>query len=135
MRSKTMSWHEEDMYPYARKNLQARFPARNGWQIFVKDRWSGGKSSTYEADIVVERKRGGKTQRIVVEVKVTGKVTKNHINQINRYCRNLSGATSVIAGRALVVPSGADVSIVPDYIEIMFLRAFKWNGEGFDWQH
>ena len=129
-----MSWHEEEMYSYARKNLRARFPAGNGWQIIVKDRWSGGKSSTYEADIVVERKRGGKIQRIVVEAKVTEKVSKSHINQINRYSKNLSGGNSVIVRKILVVPSGADTSIVPDDIEIMFLRCFVWNGRDFEWK-
>jgi hypothetical protein len=129
-----MSWHEEEMYSYARKSLRARFPARNGWQIVVKDRWSGGKSSTYEADIVVERKRGGKLQRILVEVKVTDKASKSHIDQINRYSKNLSGRNSVIVGKILVVPSGADTSAVPDYIDIIFLRCFVWNGRDFEWR-
>lgn len=114
-----MSVREEEMYPYVKKNLRRRFPAYEGWEIYEKDRWEG-----YEPDFVVERRYRGKIERVVVEVKNVCTVSQSHIEQLNRYAKNLAGGNAVIVAKILVVPAGADASIVPDDIEVMFLKSF-----------
>lgn len=120
-----MPWREEEMYPYVKRNLRARYPAFEGWEIFERDRREG-----YEPDFVVERRRRGKIERAVVEVKATTRVAQSDIDQLNLYVRNLAGRNVKIVEKMLVVPAGSDTSIVPDDIELMFLRNFKCeNGD------
>ena len=123
-----LSWREEDMYPYVMKDLRIRFPAYDGWEIFPQDAWSG-----YRPDFVVERRRHGKIQRVVVEVKADCKVRLDYIRQLNSYARNLAGRNVEIVGKILVVPAGTDTSNVPYDIEIMYLRAFKCEDQKIIW--
>jgi len=91
-----MAWREEDMYPYVKRNLRARYPAYEGWEIYEKDRWRG-----YEPDIVVERRRRGRIERTIVEVKTKCRVIWTHIKQLNLYARNLSGRNVTIVEKIL----------------------------------
>ena len=123
-----MTWREEDMYPYVWRNLRVRYPAYEGWEIYQRDRWRG-----YEPDFTVERRVGRRIERIVVEVKATCKVTSTHIRQLNRYARNLSGKNVTIVKKILVVPSGTDTSMVPDDIELSYLKKFKCENNDIIW--
>jgi len=123
-----MTFREEEMYPYVRRNLRARYPAHKGWEIYEKDRWNG-----YEPDFVVERRRRGKIQRVVVEVKATCKVSQDHVDQLNRYVRNLSGRNVKIVSKILAIPAGADTSLVPYDMEIMYLKSFKCEDDEIIW--
>jgi len=123
-----MTFREENLYPYVRRNLRARYPACEGWEIYEKDRWEG-----YEPDFVVERRRHGETERVVVEVKVTCSVSPSHVSQLNKYAKNLSGRNIKIIGKMLVVPSGADTTKVPHDIDIMYLKAFKCEDNEITW--
>lgn len=114
-----MTWREEDMYPYVRTNLRARYPAHGGWEFCDKE-WAG-----YKPDFVIQKRRGRKIERVVVEVKATCKVLQSDIGQLNRYARNLSGSKSRIVNKTLVVPSRADTSVVPSDVEIMYFKHFK----------
>lgn len=110
---------EFDMYPEVRALLRKRFPASNGWEIKYRER-----RERYEPDFIVERKVRGVIERVIVEVKAVCKVTEKHVSQINRYARNLAGANVRIVGKILVLPSRADVSIVPMDIKVVYLRKF-----------
>ena len=108
------------MYTNVRRNLRQKYPKNKGWEIYGKDRWEG-----YEPDFVVERRRRGRIERIVVEAKLTDQVTENDISQLNSYVRNLAGGNTKIVDKVLAVPAGADTSIVPDDMTKMFLKTFK----------
>jgi hypothetical protein len=123
-----MTFREDDMYPYVRKNLRVRYPAYKGWKIYGKDRWDG-----YESDFTVERKIHGKIQRVIVEVKVTCRVSQTDVDQLNSYVRNFSGGNAKIVEKILVVPSGADTSIVPYDMNVMFLKNFKCENDEIVW--
>jgi hypothetical protein len=123
-----MAWTEKDMYPSTAKVLRRRYPAYDGWIIYPKDRWMG-----YEADFVVERKRRGRTERVVVEVKTTCKVRQGDVNQLNLYVRNLSGGKIKIVDKIMVIPSGGDVGNVPPDVQIVRLRNFKCENGDIVW--
>lgn len=121
-------WREDVMYPYVKRNLQASYPARLGWTIIGKDRWNG-----YEPDFTVERRRKGRVERVVVEVKAAIKAEGSHVDQINKYARNISGGNAVLRNKILVYPSGVDISNIPDDIDVMLLKSFKCNNDGICW--
>ena len=116
-----MSPSERDMYPPMKRNLRTRFPKKKGWEIFSPDRWDG-----YEPDAVLDRRtRSGFIERVVAEAKFTDRVSEADVRQLNEYVRNLAGGNARIAKKILVVPAGADTSIVPDDITVMYLRSVK----------
>jgi len=120
---------EKDMYPYVKRNLRKRYPKYKGWEIYQKDRWRG-----FEPDFVVERRnRRGNIERVVVEVKLTCKVSSKDVRQLNSYVRNLAGRNVRILEKILTVPSGTDISEVPDDINVMFLRSFKCEDDEIIW--
>lgn len=125
-----MDFNEHDMYPYVRQNLRKWYPKYGGWEIHgPRDRWYG-----YEPDFVVERRsRDGRTERVVVEVKPNCRASYNDVAQLNSYVRNLAGRNVRIVEKMLVVPAGADVSIVPEDIVIMFLRSFRCEDNEIVW--
>lgn len=112
---------EKDMYSFVFKNLRARYPASQGWEIYEQDR--RGKQS-YIPDFVVEAKVRNITYKIPVEVKCKCKADFTDVEQLNRYSKSLSGPNVSIQNKILVYPSGVDASIVPDDIEIMYLKSF-----------
>jgi len=97
-------------------------------EIYPKDRWEG-----YEPDFTVERKKSGRTERIIVEVKATCRVSQGDIDQLNLYVRNISGGNVKIVEKILAVPAGADTSIVPADMGIMFLKSFKCEDDQIVW--
>ncbi len=130
-----MSWHEREMYASVARNLRARFPEYDGWEIIKQPRYTGGKYRNYELDLMVERRWRGKIERVVVEVKVTDEVTTAHVDQLNRYARNVAGGNAMIIEKILVVPCGASTHLLREYPDIkpMFLRNFVWRGGSFTW--
>jgi len=116
-----MGFTEKDMYPVAQEALRRRYPASAGWEIHFRQKREG-----YEPDFVVERKTWlGTIVRAVAEVKAECVVTREHVRQLNQYVRNLSGGNVKIVAKHLIVPVGADTSIVPSDVEVITLRAFK----------
>lgn len=113
---------EKDMYPSVYANLRARYPKNEGWEIYAQDRRG---SQTYIPDFVVEAKIKNITYKIPVEVKCTCKAIQADINQLNKYSRNLAGPNVTIQAKILVYPSGVDTSLIPDDIDVMYLRNFK----------
>ncbi len=110
--------NEFGMYDNAYNSLRRRFPAEDGWEIEERPAYSG-----YSPDYAIERRRRGTVERVVVEVKDTDRVTNVHIDQLNRYVRNLSGGNVRIVAKFLIVPSGCDCSsIVGGDIEVIYLR-------------
>ena len=116
-----MAFNEHEMYDKVYEMLRRDYPASEDWEIYRKDRWEG-----YEPDFVVERECCGRIERVVVEVKAECTVRQKHIDQLNRYARNLAGGNAVIVGKILVYPAGvANTEIIPDDIEIRRLKSFK----------
>ena len=111
---------EKEMYPYAYKALRRRYPANKNWNIISQD-----NRGTYIPDFTVEKIGRKYTYRIPVEVKFECTATKAHISQVNRYSKNLAGPNIVIKNKIMVYPANADISLIPDDIEVLRLNNFK----------
>lgn len=96
---------EKDMYPRVRRNLRQRYKKCEGWEIIEQPDYGG-----YKPDFIVERKRRGKIERVVVEVKATDKISKEHIKQLNDYVKKLAGKDVKIVAKKFYVLSGTDAS-------------------------
>jgi len=115
---------EKDMYDFIYTNLRKRYPHYEGWEIYAEDNWD-----TYRPDFVVERRnRRGEIERVVVEAKCDFRVKREHIDQLNRYCRNLAGPNTYIVDKILAIPSGIDTSIVPNDVSLMIVRSVYFDG-------
>ncbi len=118
--NKRRVFSEREMYPTTRTNLRNRYPTSEGWAIYPLDH-----HGTYIPDYVIERRlRNRRIIKVVVEVKKC-RVTQYDINQLNGYARNLAGPNVGIEAKIFVVASGADTSLVPNDIEVIYLRSFS----------
>lgn len=109
--------NEFGMYDNAYNSLRRRFPSEDGWEIYERPDYG-----SYIPDYGIERRGRRTIERAVAEVKDTDRVTQAHIDQLNRYIRNLSGGNVIIVAKFLIVPAGCDCSIVEEDIEIIYLR-------------
>ena len=116
-----MSFKEDEMYPVAHRALRKRYPASSGWEIYSQNDWGD-----YRPDFVIEKRNfWGVIKRAVAEVKAECRITQSHVDQLNQYARNLAGNNVKIIAKHLIVPSGADTSVVPDDIDVIYLRGFR----------
>jgi len=113
-------FREFDMYPYVRELLRRRFPASEGWVIKERERRNG-----YEPDYIVERRRRGIIERHIFEVKQEAKARMEHVRQVNKYAKYLSGPNVKIKSKNVIYPAGADISNLPPDIGVLKLRKFK----------
>lgn len=114
-----MAFKEKEMYDAAWDAVRRRYPLSDGWELTAQD-----NRGTYIPDYVLKRVSRGITWYVPVEVKAVCKATSIHVAQLNGYARNLAGGNARIENKIMVYPSGADVSIVPDDIEVIKLRGF-----------
>lgn len=111
--------NEFSMYDNVYNALRRRFPTGQGWEINERPNYG-----SYIPDFTIERRAGKTIERAVGEVKDTNRVAKVHIDQLNRYVRNIAGGNVKIVAKFIVVPSGCDCSIVGEDIEIIYLRGW-----------
>lgn len=116
-----MSFTEHEMYESAYRVLRRRYPAHEGWEIIPQFEGSG-----YRPDFVIERKDWwGRVHRVVAEVKASCAVTQNDVRQLKAYSKAVAGGNVVIDEKILIVPAGANTSVVPDDITVIHLRSFR----------
>ena len=105
---------EQEMYPAVKRSLSQLFPAKEGWTIHKQ--FKGG-SGTYIPDFVVERTRRKYTEKVPVEVKFTDKLSKSHIEQLNRYSSAIAGPAVKVVLKMIYVPDGCNISVVEEFSE------------------
>ncbi len=117
-----LRFREQDMYEPAYRALRRRYPAHKGWIILPQ--FTEGET---RPDFVIERREAqGTLHRVIVDVKATCEITRMHIDQLNRYARNLDGPDVQIEGKLLIVPSGAKITWdKSEDVDIVFLRSFR----------
>lgn len=109
-----MGGTKDSTYLDVKKALSRRFSPQDGWQFA----WYPTYGSV-QPECVLSRRVAGKTERVVVSVKMTPEVPKDTVEELQSQCRTLAAGNVNVDKAVLIVPGGADVSRVPEGIEIL----------------
>ncbi|MCK8517783.1 hypothetical protein [Methanoculleus sp. 7T] len=109
-----MGGTKDSTYLDVKKALSRRFSPQDGWQFA----WYPTYGSV-QPECVLSRRVAGKTERVVVSVKMTPEVPKDTVEELLSQCRTLAAGNVNVDKAVLIVPGGADVSRVPEGIEIL----------------
>lgn len=123
-----MGFAEDIIYSYVARSLRRVFPEREGWEIKRKP-----KEHNSVPDYFIQKKRFGRTRRILVEVIPVTKVTQPDITSIRNYADKMEKLLLPVEHLLLVVPVGADISEVPEDIDILHLDVLKVDGGEIVW--
>jgi hypothetical protein len=103
------------MQTFAHKDLHARFPDYNGWK------WESVPCSENPGmTFCVSRYSNYQYQMAFVSVSLDQKPAPSHVAAIMGLPHNLR----TFKGYFLLVPQGADVSGIPEEIEVLFMTSF-----------
>jgi len=105
---------KDSTYLDVQKALARRFSPQDGWQFA----WYPTYGSV-QPECVLSRRVAGKTERVVVSVKMAPEVPKDTVEELQSQCRTLAAGNVNVDKAVLIVPGGADVSRVPEGIEIL----------------
>jgi hypothetical protein len=109
-----MGGTKDSTYLDVKKALSRRFSPQDGWQFA----WYPTYGSV-QPECVLSRRVAGKTERVVVSVKMAPEVPKDTVEELLSQCRTLAAGNVNVDKAVLIVPGGADVSRVPEGIEIL----------------
>ncbi|KQC03939.1 MAG: hypothetical protein APR53_04445 [Methanoculleus sp. SDB] len=115
-----MGFVNDSMHTYIERDLKKKYPASEGWKIERDPAWD---DITF--DYQVRKRRLGENARILVDVIIDKKITEAMISQTTSKTEALEAQGVPVTGAVLIVPSGADISAVPDDIGTMFLKVLK----------
>jgi hypothetical protein len=123
-----MGFANDSMHTYIERDLKKKYPAREGWKIERDAAWDG-----ITFDYQVRKRRLGVSARILVDVIIEKTITESMISEIMSKTEALAAQDVSVTGAVLIVPSGADVSAVPDDIGIMFLKVLMVEDNDIIW--
>lgn len=109
-----MGGTKDSTYLDVKKALARRFSPQEGWQFA----WYPTYGSV-QPECVLSRRIAGRTERVVVSVKMAPEVPKDTVEELLSQCRTLAAGNVNVDKAVLIVPGGADVSRVPEGIEIL----------------
>ncbi|MCE5337753.1 MULTISPECIES: hypothetical protein [unclassified Methanoculleus] len=101
-------------YLDVKKALARRFSPLDGWQFA----WYPTYGSV-QPECMLSRRVAGRTERVLVSVKMASEVPKDTVEELQGQCRTLAASDVNVDKAVLVVPGGANVSRVPDGIDIL----------------
>jgi hypothetical protein len=112
-------YREEQMLPYAFCCLHELYPKWKGWDMsFMRD-----EQFSYP-DFVIERVTGRIVTRVIAMVRMRKKNSEYHIDEMKKYEIMIKGKKHFEIEKVLIVPTGCNVSNVPDDFKIIFLNEF-----------
>ena len=109
-----MGGTKDSTYLDVKKALSRRFSPQDGWQFA----WYPTYGSV-QPECMLSRRVAGRTERVVVSVKMAPGVPKDTVEELLSQCQTLAAGNINVDKAVLVVPGGADVSRVPEGIEIL----------------
>jgi hypothetical protein len=115
-----MGFTEDSMHSYVERDLKKEFSPREGWTIERNPEWDG-ISFEYQ----VWRKTIGHLSRYVVDVLMQPRVDEKEIRRIREKLAAVLEMGVKVDQIILFVPSGADISAVPDDLKIKYLKILK----------
>ncbi|MDG6257753.1 MAG: hypothetical protein QCH35_09175 [Methanomicrobiaceae archaeon] len=123
-----MGFAEDALYSYVERSLRRMFPEREGWEIKRRPR-----DNEMVPDYFVQKKRFGRTHRVLVEVALVPIITEDHIEPLAAYAGKMEKLLLPIEALVLVVPEGANLSAVPDDIDVLALDVLRVEGGDVIW--
>jgi hypothetical protein len=125
-----MGFAQDSMHSYVERDLKKKFPETEGWQIERDPSWDA-----VAFDYQVWRRRFGTTQRYLVDVCIDTKVPAETIRDLEGRLSAIAEQGVVVTHPILFVPTNADISAVPETIEVMHLKVLKVEeGDIFWWR-
>lgn len=123
-----MGFAEDVIYSYVARSLRRVFPLREGWEIKRRP-----KENDSIPDYFIQKKRFGRTRRILVDVVLFPRVSQEHIDSLRRYAEKMEKLLLPTEELVIVVPVGADTGLVPEDIAILTLDVLKVEGDEIVW--
>lgn len=113
-------YREEQMLPYAFCCLHELYPKGKGCDMsFMRD-----EQFSYP-DFVIERVTESIVTRVIVMIRMQKNISEYHIDEMQKYESMIKGKKHFEIVKVLIMPTGYDVSNVPDDFKIIFLKEFK----------
>ncbi|MCK9299142.1 hypothetical protein HL657_09230 [Methanoculleus sp. YWC-01] len=113
---------KDSTYLDVQKTLARRFSPQEGWQLA----WS--PASGAHPECVLSRRVAGRTERVLVNVKMTPSVPAGTIEALEA-----AASASKVDKAVLVVPGGAAVPEVPEGIDILEMGNWQIVGGRIAW--
>jgi hypothetical protein len=122
-----MGSERDVIYSYAERDLRRKFPSVDGWQIQRETRSQG-----YSPDYVISRKWRGLSQYVLASVMLKSRFQQSDVDALAAPFSPENSCGS-FSGKMVLVPSGADSSLIPEDIDIMEMRGFSCDGGAVVW--
>jgi len=119
---------KESTYLDVKKALSRRFSPLEGWQYA----WYPTYGSV-QPECMLSRRAAGRTERVVVGVKMAHEVPMDTVEELQEQCRTLAANNVSVDKAVLVVPGGANISRVPDGVEILEMGDWQIVGKRIAW--
>lgn len=123
-----MGFAEDAIFSYIERALRRVYPPRDGWEIKRRP-----ANNHRVPDYFIQKKRFGRTHRILVEVAITLAVTDVQIDHLTAYAEKMDKLLLPCEKKTIIVPTGTDISKVPGDIDVLFLDVMKIEGDDIVW--
>jgi hypothetical protein len=123
-----MGYVEDAIHSYIERSLKREFPPREGWEI---KRRPG--ENTHVPDYFIQKKRFGRTRRVLVVVALAPAVTTEHVTHLRKYAEKMETLILPIERLVILVPTDADTGAVPDDIDVLYLDVLRVEGKDIVW--
>jgi len=105
---------KDSTYLDVKKALARRFSPLDGWQFA----WFPTYGNV-QPECMLSRRIAGRTERVVVSVKMAPAVPMDTVEELQNQCQALVENDIRVDRAVLVVPTGANVSRVPEGIDVL----------------
>jgi len=105
---------KDSTYLDVKKALARRFSPLDGWQFA----WFPTYGSV-QPECMLSRRIAGRTERVIVSVKMAPAVPMDTVEELQNQCQALVENDIRVDRAVLVVPTGANVSRVPEGIDVL----------------
>ena len=119
---------KDSTYLDVKKALARRFSPLDGWQFA----WFPTYGSA-QPECVLSRRIVGRTERVIVGVEMVPVVSMDAVEKLQGQCRELIENNVRIDSAVLVVPTGADVSRIPEGIDVLEMGNWQVVGGRIVW--
>ncbi len=119
---------KESTYLDVKKALSRRFSPQEGWQYA----WYPTYGSV-QPECMLSRRAAGRTERVVVGVKMAPEIPEGTARELLAQRQALAASNVSVDRAVLVVPGGANVSRVPEGVEVLEMGDWQIVGKRIAW--